>query len=513
VSPLLLLLIALGGVADEASYPGPLKEYLAAKHKDGTPALDAGDHKALAAMSEHTRKLIADAADSMILGSADHLKILLSLGLSAGQLELVMQDNCVLCHTDPGNQKPANLFAVDPGAHGSNPLLHLKQFVSDVHFKRGLSCAGCHGGKPTDDTMTKEIAARWPSADERHKDRSWIPAFCGRCHADPAFMRGFNPALPTDQLAKYKTSVHGVRLLDEKDARPAQCVSCHGVHGILSAKSPQSKVHPQRIPETCGACHADPQHMAGFKTAAGDPMPTDQLEQYKRSVHGKALLGKGELSAPSCASCHGSHAAMPVAKAAVVQVCRQCHAQNGTLFDGSQHKKAFEAHGWPECAQCHGRHAIDKPVDALIGDAPGTLCHDCHARYSKDNPECSATAVKFRTALDTLAAGQREAQGQVEWLAERGLDTEPLTRAIGDLDEALVQTRSKVHAFSAAPFQESAAVGTEALAKARALIEAAHVEHRFRTRGLTIAIAFMGLLALGLWLKLRRIERARPPSR
>ena len=510
MSPIILLfLLLVGGAADEAKYPEPLTELLAAKHKDGTPALSAQDHATLAAMSEHTRTLIGAAAESQILGSADHLKILLSLGLSPASMEIVMQDNCILCHSDPGNQKAANLFAIDPVAQKSNMLLHLKEFVTDVHFKRGLSCSGCHGGKPTDDTMTKEIAARWPSAEERHKDRGWIPAFCGRCHADPNFMRGFNATLPTDQLAKYKGSLHGTKLLEEKDARAAQCVSCHGVHGILGAKSRGSKVNPLHIPETCGACHSDAQHMAGFKLANGEPLPTDQLAQYKTSVHGKALLEKGDASAPSCVGCHGSHTGMPAASASVAQVCRTCHAQNGALFDGSSHKRAFEAHGWPECGQCHGKHAIAKPSDALIGKVPGTLCHDCHAQYAKGNPNCDATAAKLRSTLDTLSAGQRETAGQVEGLAALGLDIDPLTHALADLDEALVQARTQVHTFDEKRFMEAAAPGTEALTKARELIVAAKAEHRFRTKGLMVAIAFMGLLALGLALKLREIERAR----
>ena len=124
-------------------------------------------------------------------------------------------------------------------------------------------------------------------------------------------MRGFNPSLPTDQLSKYKESQHGILLLQEKDSKAAQCVSCHGVHGIRGPKSRQSKVHPQAIPETCGHCHADAKYMAGYKKDDGTPLPTDQLEKYKQSVHGKALLEKGDLGAPACNSCHGNHAAMP----------------------------------------------------------------------------------------------------------------------------------------------------------------------------------------------------------
>jgi predicted CXXCH cytochrome family protein len=507
--PLIALLLLAAAPVDESTYPAPLKEFLAAKNKDGSPVLSAEDHQALAALPEHTRKLIGDAAESMILGSAAHLKILLSLELAPSAFEVVAQDNCILCHSDPGNQKGKTLFATDPSQRKSNPLLNLKEFVSDVHFRRGLSCAGCHGGKPKDDMMTKEIAARWPSEEARHKGRSWIPQFCARCHADPNFMRGFNPTLATDQLAKYKDSLHGIRLLQEKDSRAAQCVSCHGVHGIRNSKSRKSMVHAQQIPDTCGSCHADPKHMEGYKLLSGAPFPTTQLAEYKLSVHGKALLEKGDLGAPACTGCHGSHAAMPPEVASVAQVCRRCHVQNGNLFDGSRHKKAFEEHKWPECGQCHGKHGIAKPSDALIGDTLGTLCKDCHAVYAKGNRKCDATAAIFRASLDKLAAGRAEIAGQMEGLAERGLDVEPLARTVGDLDEALVQARSRIHSFDESIFQSAAQPGNEALAKSRELIVGSRQEARFRTRGLLAAIGFMSLIAVGIALKLREIGKRR----
>ena len=503
------LLAAASAPADEAAYPEPLRAFLAVKSKDGTPVLSAEDHKILGQMTEHTRKLVSDAIDSQILGSAQHLKILLALELSPQSMEIVAQDNCILCHSDPGNQKPQALFSADPAAQKSNPLLNLKEFVSDVHFRRGLSCSGCHGGKPEADSMPTEIAKRWPAAEVRQKDRAWIPDFCARCHSDPSFMRTFNPSLPTDQLAKYRGSGHGIKLLQEKDSRAAQCVSCHGVHGIRNAKSRKSKVFVQRIPDTCGSCHADPQQMAGYKLADGSPLPTNQLALYKASVHGKALLEKGDLGAPACTGCHGSHAAMPPAAANVAQVCRTCHAQNGILFDGSRHKKAFEQHGWPECAQCHGSHQIARPTDALIGDQPGTLCQDCHAKYSKDNQSCSTTAASFRSTLMALSAGRSEVSSQIEPLAEKGLDVEEITRSVGELDEALVQSRSRIHTFDQTSFMAAVVPGNEALSKSRTLIGEARVEHRFRTKGLLTAIGFMGLVAAGIALQLRRTERNR----
>ncbi|HYZ89470.1 MAG TPA: hypothetical protein VE620_09265 [Myxococcales bacterium] len=502
-----LLLACVVAAAAVTPVPEPLRPFLSAKAKDGTSILSADDRAKLEQMSEHTRQLVATAIDNQILGSATHLKILLSLDLPAQAMDLVLQDNCILCHSDPGNQKPKALFSPDPAKQGSNHLLDLKEFVSDAHFRRGLSCAGCHGGTPQDESMVGEIGQRWPKEEERHRDRSWIPGFCARCHADPAFMRGFNPTLPTDQLAKYRESRHGVLLIQEHDSHAAQCVSCHGVHGIRGPKSRRSTVYAQRIPETCGTCHSSAAHMARFKTETGEPIPVSQVAEYKASVHGKALLEKGDLGAPSCTGCHGSHAAMPPAVASVAQVCRRCHANNGLLFDGSAHKVAFEQHKWPECGQCHGKHAISKPTDALLGNQPGTLCAECHAVYAKDNPKCGATAAQMRLALDTLANGRAEVAPHEEEIAERGLDAEPLSRAVSELDEALVQSRSRIHSFDLGTFQQAAQPGTEALAKARESVSVARSDYRFRKRGLVTAIGFMGLLALGIALKLREIGR------
>jgi hypothetical protein len=200
---------------------------------------------------------------------------------------------------------------------------------------------------------------------------------------------------------------------------------------------------------------------------------------------------------------------MPPAVASVAQVCRRCHVMNGQLFDGSRHKVAFEQHKWPECGQCHGKHNVAKVSDKLIGNTPGTLCHDCHSQHSKENPQCDATAASFRTTLDELSAGRAEVAPQEERLAERGLDAEPVARAVSELDEALVQTRTRVHSFDLGTFQQAATPAREALAKARASTAAADADFRFRQKGLVAALASIGILALAMALKLRDAERKR----
>src|SRR5689334_8799543 len=289
--PLLLVLSQTGPApaADDGKLPASLEALFQEKDKEEKLILGEPERTYLKKLPPHTRELIGKDVDALTVGGARHLKALLALELPSQSAAILFSDNCILCHTDPESQKKIHLFSADPKATQSSEILNLKSFVSDVHFRRGLSCSGCHGGSPQNDVMTADIAARWPKADVRHTDRTWIPEFCARCHADPAFMRGFNPSLPTDQLSKYKDSQHGILLLQQKDSKAAQCVSCHGVHGIRGPKSRQSSVHPQAIPETCGRCHADAKYMAGYKKDDGTPLPTNQLEEFKKSVHGKAL--------------------------------------------------------------------------------------------------------------------------------------------------------------------------------------------------------------------------------
>jgi len=503
-----MIALALLLLAAPIDYPAPLQQLVSAVGKDGKKILTEGQRHTLDGLPEHTRELLSTAIDNQIIGSARHLGILLSVEMPPQSMALLAQDNCILCHTDPGNVKARSLFSPDPKAANSNPLLNLTEFVNDTHFRQGLSCSGCHGGTPKDDSMVNEIAQRWPSDPPlRHADRTWIPGFCARCHSDPAFMRGFNAAMPTDQLAKFKESRHGILLLGSAhDSKAAQCISCHGVHGIRGGKSRNSKVFAQRIPETCGTCHADASYMAGYTKANGEALPTDQLAQYKLSVHGKALLEKGDLGAPACNSCHGNHSATPVALASVSQACRTCHPMNAALFEASKHKKAFDQQQWPECEQCHGRHQILKPTDALLGNEPGTLCFDCHTKYSKNNPACGATALHFKGALTSLGAGKAELLGTVEHLAEAGLDVEPLTGVIGELSESLVQARTRVHSFDQGTFDAAATPGLQTLERGRKLVVEAKAEHRFRRKGLLVAIGSLLFLALGLTLKIRGLN-------
>ncbi|HET9063014.1 MAG TPA: cytochrome c3 family protein, partial [Candidatus Binatia bacterium] len=315
--------------------------------------------------------------------------------------------------------------------------------------------------------------------------------------------------LPTDQFDKYKESRHGMTLLTGKNPRAAECTSCHGVHGIQGPSSPESHVYPLNVPATCGACHADAEVMAGVTLPDGSPIPTDQYEKYRDSVHGRALLENGDIGAPACNDCHGNHAAMPPEIANVAQVCRTCHANNGALFDGSAHKKAFDKNGWPECGACHGEHAVEKLTDDALALEPGGLCVDCHEEHARDNSDCEATAEYFHTQLTGFVRAHEELEHAAEHIARRGLDVEPIELALDSLADTLKQSRSAIHAFDRSQFDTTAAPAREAIDEIHKHVEQSKADFRYRLAGLLVAAAFILVTIVALWLKLRRIESDR----
>lgn len=238
------------------------------------------------------------------------------------------------------------------------------EWAKDVHAVAGLGCESCHGGNPkpltTDDfDEAADFAMDPDNGFLELPDRLEIPTFCARCHSDPEYMKRFDPQIRVDQLAEYRTSVHG-KLNAEGDETPATCIDCHGIHGIRPVTSPESPAHATNVPSTCAKCHADESIMEPYG------IPTNQYESYKRSEHAHALLTRGDIAAPACNDCHGNHGATPPEVSSISNVCGQCHGRERTLFEASSHKAIFEEAGKPPCITCHGSHLVLHPTPELF---------------------------------------------------------------------------------------------------------------------------------------------------
>lgn len=413
-------------------------------------------------------------SSSRIIGFACGVIVLLC-GLNTLQ-GATAKESCVSCHSQlPGNfGKPAKLFP------------------EDIHHQQGLGCADCHGGDPNDPSMN----AMSPAKGFRGAPaKAQVPAFCGRCHSDPSYMRKFNPSLRTDQMSEYFTSVHGKRL-KQGDSKVAVCVDCHSVHDIRAVTDTRAPVYATHVAETCARCHADVSYMKGYN------IPTNQYELYKKSVHARAMEN-GDISAPTCTTCHGNHGATPPGVSSVANVCGTCHAMNQQLFEKSPHGPAFAKMGLPGCVQCHSNHEILAPQDSWVGTGPKAICVTCHA--GGDNGY--KTAAKISAGIDKLKSTYAEADTELNRAEKSGMEVSSARVEMTNAHSDLIKARVAVHSFNAPDVLKITSEGTATARKAYEDGVAALKERDYRRKGLALALIAIVIAISGLYLKIRRMER------
>jgi Doubled CXXCH motif (Paired_CXXCH_1) len=390
------------------------------------------------------------------------------------------KDSCVTCHSslDGVLAQPA------------------KDFPSDVHHDAGLSCADCHGGNPNDDSMDAMSPGKgFRGAPAKAK----IPEFCGRCHADGAYMRRYNPKLRTDQLSQYLTSVHGKRL-KSGDTKVAACVDCHGVHNILAVSDSRAPVFPTNVATTCARCHADIHLMADYK------IPTDQFAHYQKSVHAKILAG-GDTSAPTCTTCHGNHGATPPGVTSVANVCGTCHVFFVQLFDKSPHGPAFASLGLPGCVQCHSNHEIVNPSDEWVGLGPKSVCITCHAQGDAGY----AAAKKISGDLAQLSQSEQKAEDILSTAERKGMEVASARLELSKSHEDIIKARVAVHTLDPTQVAKLTDPGLKISGQAYEAGVAALNESNLRRKGLGLSLIFIVMAIAGLYLKIREIESKRQP--
>ena len=392
-------------------------------------------------------------------------------------LILAAEDSCRDCHSalEGPLQAPAALFA------------------NDVHARRGFGCAVCHGGDPrTDDpelSMGRARGFRGKIA------RTEVPRLCAHCHSDAAFMHKFNPKQRVDQYAQYVTSVHGRRIA-AGDSAAANCADCHSLHDIREVRHSLSPVHPLKLPATCGHCHSDAARMAKYG------IPVTQFDEYRKSVHWEALEKRGDLSAPSCASCHGNHGATPPGVDSVAAVCGTCHVLMEDLFRKSPHEPVFAAMGLGGCAACHGNHAVLKPSTEMLAGQQST-CGGCHEPASAGGK----TAAEMAGLIGKLSAALNRSETILNRASSSGMEVSEAALRLNDGREALVKARVAVHAAEtravATPVSDGLKIATETFAAG----ELALRERNRRRIGLGVSLLAIVVTLIGLRLAIRTIEK------
>ena len=368
------------------------------------------------------------------------------------------------------------------------------EFLGSIHGRNGLTCVSCHGGDASSDDPSVAMS---PAKGFRPlTDRKQIPALCAKCHSDAAYMRKYNPSLRTDQYSQYLTSVHG-KELTKGNSKVAVCVDCHGVHGIQPPNDPRSGVYPLNVATTCAHCHADPNYMKDFK------IPTNQFDFYSHSVHNQALAVRGDLSAPTCSTCHGSHGAAPPGVDSVARVCSTCHVFQAQVFDAGPHKDAFASMNLPGCVTCHSNHGILHPTDAMIGTGKDSICMTCHS----EGDAGAGTAQKVHDSLvklDTAIQRSDELLGRAE---RSGMEVSDAQLAESEARDHLTKARVELHSVTLSRVDPEIQAGLKVTQKTWRQGEEAIAELQYRRKGLLVSVITIFCVVIGLFLMIRKLEK------
>ncbi len=365
-------------------------------------------------------------------------------------------------------------------------------YLENRHAEAGVTCVQCHGGNAQ--TLDEDAAHAANAGFRGTPSRADEPALCAGCHADPSRMRPYG--LPTDQFAAYLTSRHGQQWQDG-NTDVAVCSDCHTAHRVRPAFDYRSPVNPLNVPATCGQCHEDRERMAPYN------LPTDQVEAFESGVHGRALLEAGNVKAPSCADCHGSHGTAPPGVEDVVDVCGTCHGRTRAYFNEGPHRTAMVEQGMAECTSCHRHHEIKSvELEATVGTLFETACTDCHASGSK--------AVTRGQTLKTLLQGASDALGRAEASLEQaraaGHNVAPFSSRLTEARAYLVQALPVQHSLDVNRVEDltrrARSVAESVQGEAHGLLSA----QRNRLVGLSLVWVFLAL-ALVIALLYRRERR------
>ena len=379
---------------------------------------------------------------------------------------LTEEYSCIMCHTD-----------MRVG------------FLDGVHSRRGILCTDCHGGDPTQFETAQAHVGGFTGA----LNKVEAVALCLSCHGNLPQMRQFALEPVTEEM--FLVSRHGQRLLVEGDTLAPSCGDCHGSHAILPRNDPRSPVNPARIPETCSTCHSDPNRVPF-------DMPTGQFADWSESAHGEALRDRHNEQSAQCASCHGSHSALPPGVQEIPNVCGKCHQLvRRTYFQGPHGQLESGAREGVPCTACHENHETTMSPLTEIGE----LCLGCH---EADSPEGVSGLQLQEQILMAEAAGDR-AREALRLLSEAGehIDDEEvrLFSVETHLKELLVQAHTLDPAVVDDLVRRISSLTTE-IGERADIVE----EHRWERK--LLVIPFWVLLLGGILLALRKRRRIAEPG-
>ncbi len=233
-------------------------------------------------------------------------------GKPAGQMVIAV---CAQCHSDGTlMRKFAPKQRIDQAAEYATSVHGHQLAKGDTKVATCVSCHGAHGVRLVGDAQSPVYVLN-------------VATTCSKCHSDAERMKGYKlpdgTPLPTDQRAKYDTSVHHAAMVKRNDLSAPTCNDCHGNHG---AAPPGVGA----IANVCGTCHS------AFATKF-------------------ALSSHNQIFDRSCVECHSNHAIAKPSDAMLgtdkAALCVSCHSEGdnghqaaGAMRGGIEKLKAAIAH-------------------------------------------------------------------------------------------------------------------------------------------------------------------------
>ena len=187
------------------------------------------------------------------------------------------------------------------------------------------------------------------------------------------------------------------------------------------------------------------------------------------------------------------------------KVCGTCHALNADLFSASPHKKAFDDRKLPECETCHSNHEIVIASNKLLGVSQDAVCSRCHT--VSQNVKGFAAAQSMRGLMDSLETQESRATALVSEAEQKGMEISEAKYELREAHQARLESRTMVHAFNEARFREVANKGLSVSAVISGEATQALDEYVFRRVGLGLATLAITVLAISLYIYIKRLER------
>lgn len=307
---------------------------------------------------------------------------------------------CLSCHARSGTRVTfqSNEFIevyVDPDA-----------FKASVHH--ALLCSQCH---------PDFAEGQHPRRLFRSKLQYQIKAalVCTRCHSNEQITtKGIHAALLSEArkgTAMICTNCHGshsIRRVTETlkfTSEEEYCMKCHGhvmqvtfrngetLSATVNISVLQTSVHSKL---SCSDCHygfSSEEHpkrnfgtMRDYTLAMSEICRRCHFDKYTKtleSIH-YTMLSQGDMQAPVCIDCHGSHAISHIGRerALIARRCQKCHGDIYAVYAKSVHGSAlFDENNQdvPVCTDCHTAHKIENPLSQSFQEQIPDMCGNCHA--------------------------------------------------------------------------------------------------------------------------------------